>query len=177
MTFYELDPAVKRIACNPEFFTYFDDFIKRGGSGHVVLGDARIKLEGARPHEFGLIVIDAFSSDAIPVHLLTLEALQLYLAKLERGGLLAFHISNRFLDLEPVLGNLCAGWGSSAGRSSTAATTRSARTTRIGSCCADEPRISETCAHDERWRPLSGRYDIGVWTDDFSNPLRLLSRN
>ena len=70
------------------------------------LGDGRKSLERARPREFGLITIDAFTSDAVPVHLLTREAVTLYLQRLRPGGLLLFNISNRFVDFEPVLGNL-----------------------------------------------------------------------
>src|SRR5262249_16500290 len=80
LTFYEIAAAVRRIAFNPESFPYTHDCIDRGGAGEVVLGDARQSLEQARaqrPDErYGLIVVDAFSSDAIPVHLITKEALQ-----------------------------------------------------------------------------------------------------
>src|SRR6185369_2397391 len=72
----------------------------------VVLGDARLKLREAAPEQYGLILIDAFSSDAIPVHLLTQEALDLYLTKLAPRGLLVLHISNRNLDLSGVVADL-----------------------------------------------------------------------
>ena len=72
----------------------------------MVVGDARLRLRDAPDGGYGLIVLDAFSSDAIPMHLLTREALRLYRDKLADGGLIAFHISNRYLDLAPVLGAL-----------------------------------------------------------------------
>ena len=72
----------------------------------VVLGDARLSLARAPLHGYGLIVLDAFSSDAIPIHLMTNEALGLYLSRLAPGGALAFHISNRHLTLAPVLARL-----------------------------------------------------------------------
>ena len=74
----------------------------------MVLGDARLRLQTAPEQGFGLIILDAFSSDAIPMHLLTREALALYRRKLAADGIIVFHISNRFLDLEPVIGALCA---------------------------------------------------------------------
>jgi len=73
---------------------------------NVVLGDARLRLREAPDAGYGLIVMDAFSSDAIPVHLITQQALDLYLSKLATGGMLVFHISNRNLDLRPVVADL-----------------------------------------------------------------------
>lgn len=102
-TFYEIDPAVVRIAENPEYFTYLAD---HQGEYEVVVGDARLQLERAKPQGFDLLVLDAFSSDTIPIHLMTREALAAYRRHLKPDGLLAFHISNRHLDLRPVLGAL-----------------------------------------------------------------------
>ena len=102
-TFYEIDPSVERIARDPRYFTYLRDCAP---AAVVVLGDARLSLVKAPAGQYDLLVLDAYSSDAIPVHLITREALSLYLDKLAPDGLLAFHISNRYLNLEPVLGNL-----------------------------------------------------------------------
>jgi spermidine synthase len=99
-TFYEIDPLVAQIARAPRYFSYLRDCAPRT---NIVIGDARVSLSSAADGEFDLIVLDAFSSDAIPVHLMTREALQLYLRKLAPGGVVAFHISNRFLDLRPVV--------------------------------------------------------------------------
>lgn len=98
-TFFELDPAVVQIATNPEYFTYLTDCI---GAYNMKIGDARITLE-QQPDVFDLLVIDAFTSDSIPTHLLTKEALELYLSRLADNGLLVFHISNRYLALKKVL--------------------------------------------------------------------------
>jgi hypothetical protein len=112
LTYYEIDPLVKRIAYDPNYFTFIRDAEERGVTIDLVLGDARLKLEERtrqglpEKDKFALLVIDAFSSDAIPIHLLTRQALDVYLDNLADDGLLAFHISNRYLDLEPVLGNL-----------------------------------------------------------------------
>lgn len=100
-TFYEINPSVVELARNSEYFSYLRDCAQ--APVDVVLGDARLQLRNAPNAHYGLIVIDAFTSDSIPVHLLTQEAVDLYLSKLAAGGLLAFHISNRHLDLGPVL--------------------------------------------------------------------------
>ena len=102
-TFYEIDPSVVRIARDPRYFTYLRDCAPDLG---ILLGDARLSLVSAPDHAYDLIVLDAYSSDSIPVHLLTREALALYVRKLAPGGVLAFHISNLYLDLKPALGNL-----------------------------------------------------------------------
>lgn len=99
--FYELNPVVLDIARHQ--FTYL-----RESAAHIEvgLGDARLSLEREAPQGFDLLVVDAFSSDAIPVHLLTREALELYLKHLRPGGVVAFHTSNRYVDLPPVIARL-----------------------------------------------------------------------
>ena len=108
-TFYEIDPVIARIARDPRYFTYLRDC--RALAVEIVLGDARLRLREAPDHAFGLIVLDAFSSDSLPVHLLSAEAIALYRSKLAAGGVLAFNLSNRYLDLDPVLGRQAAGAG------------------------------------------------------------------
>jgi hypothetical protein len=102
-TYYEIDPMVERIARNSRHFTLLRDC---SPGTKVVLGDARLSLQNAPSHQYDLLITDAFSSDTIPVHLVTREAIQLYLSKLTEHGLLAFNISNRYLDLRPVLAAL-----------------------------------------------------------------------
>ena len=98
-----------RIAGDPRYFTYLRDC--RAKSIDVVLGDARLRLREAPDRTFGLIVLDAFSSDSLPVHLLSREAIRLYRSKLAKNGVLAFNLSNRYLDLDPVLGRQAADAG------------------------------------------------------------------
>jgi len=100
---YEIDKKVVDIASNERFFTYLRD---ARGPYDIRLGDARLKLKDAAPHSYKLIVVDAFSSDAIPIHLITKEAIELYFDKMTPDGVLAVHISNRHLSLGPVLGNI-----------------------------------------------------------------------
>jgi len=99
-TLYEIDPLVINIASNPDYFSY----LKRCTYNTTMsLGDARLSLEKEPDQKFDLLVMDAFSSDSVPTHLLTEEALALYFKKLKPNGLLAFHITNRHLSLKKVL--------------------------------------------------------------------------
>lgn len=107
-TFYEIDPLIVRIARDPALFSYLRDSPARC---RVIIGDARLMLGTAAEGAYDLIILDAYSSDAIPLHLITREAVSLYLRKLAPGGLLLFHVSNRYLDLEPVLGAISATLG------------------------------------------------------------------
>jgi hypothetical protein len=100
LTFVEIDPAVVAIARDPGLFTYLADATARI---EVVVGDGRLGLASRPAASADLVVIDAFNSDAVPVHLLTREAIELYLGRLRAGGIVAFNVSNRFVDLEPVL--------------------------------------------------------------------------
>jgi hypothetical protein len=101
-TLFEIDPLVKRIAEDERYFSYLPEARRRGVEAEVVLGDARLTLATATG-PFDLIVLDAFTSGSIPVHLLTREAFQLYEDRLAPEGVLAFHISNRHLDLAPLM--------------------------------------------------------------------------
>ena len=107
--FYDINPAVQPIARN--VFTYIRD---SGAQIDIVEGDARTSLAHEAPQNFDVLVVDAFSGDAIPIHLLTREALALYRRHLAPGGILAFHISNRHVDLEPPIALLAASAGMQA---------------------------------------------------------------
>lgn len=107
--FYEIDPAVERIARNN--FWYLDESPARSD---IVLGDARLSLEAEPSQQFDVFVVDAFASDAIPVHLLTREAMALYWRHLKPDGVLAVHISNRYVDLAPVVAAAAAESGKTA---------------------------------------------------------------
>ncbi|MBI4342442.1 MAG: fused MFS/spermidine synthase [Candidatus Omnitrophica bacterium] len=174
-TFYEIDPAVLRIAADPRWFTYLGRCLTRG---RVVLGDARLTLAGAPDRWYDLLVLDAFSSDSIPMHLLTREAMQLYLRKLGDGGLLALHLTNRFLDLERPIGDLAASMG-------LVCLAQHHRLPRSGPEGASSRWLLiarrgdelEPWIHDPRWRLLEGRPGVRVWTDDFTNLLQALPRH
>ena len=102
-TFYEIDEAVERLARDDRHFSY----LKRCGDGcRVVIGDARLSLGRHLQCLYDVLVLDAFSSDSIPLHLLTSEALTVYLEHLRSDGLILFHISNRHLNLSKIVGRL-----------------------------------------------------------------------
>ncbi len=110
-TFFEIDPAVTRIAEDPALFRFLAE-----AEGDVVVraADGRLGLAASAPGSFDLIILDAFSSDAIPVHLLTREAFEIYLGRLKPGGVIAVHLSNQYLDLPPVLGAIVRDLGVAA---------------------------------------------------------------
>lgn len=174
-TFYELDPEVVRIASDPRLFTYIAHC---RSPFEFVLGDARLTLASAPDAGYDLIVLDAFSSDAIPVHLITREAVELYLSKLASGGLVAFHISNLQLDLSPVLGSVATELGLHAVEwEDTRRTPRQRLEQKNASKWVVLARTAEamrTITRDPRWvtPPRGGP----VWTDDYSNVLGALSR-
>jgi hypothetical protein len=115
VTFYEIDRHVRGIASNPKYFTYLTDYEHvRGERAEIVMGDARLQMEKANPHEYGMILVDAFSSDAIPAHLITREAVEMLFEKTADNGIVAYHISNRWLDLAPVLYYICENLGLTA---------------------------------------------------------------
>ncbi len=105
-TFYEIDPAVVRVARDTRYFRFLSSCEERGARCDVILGDARRQLIKAPDGEFDVIILDGFCSDAIPVHLLTREAIDLYVSKLAPHGVLAMHVSNVHLDLPPLIAKL-----------------------------------------------------------------------
>lgn len=110
-TFYEIDPVVERIARDPRYFQFLANC---GATSRVVLGDARMTIGNAADGSYDVLIVDAFSSDSIPMHLLTREALALFLRKLAPGGRVLFHISSRTLNLAPVVTALTADAGVAA---------------------------------------------------------------
>ncbi len=171
-TFYEIDPAVERVARDPRFFSYLADCQAKEMT--VVLGDARLRLRDAPDHGYGLMVMDAFSSDAVPTHLLTREALRRYRDKRAAHGLLAFNISNRYLDLQPLLAALAADAGMVAyGRHDEGPKTeREVRESKDASqwiVLADAEEDLGDLPTKEGWMRLEARPGFRVWDDDFSN--------
>lgn len=175
-TFYEIDPAVEHIARDPRYFTFLKDCPARY---KVVLGDARLSLQQAPEAGYDMIILDAFSSDAIPVHLVTREALGLYLSKLAPGGILAFHITNRYLDLRPVLGNLARAAGLTALGQNDAKLSEQDRENLKGRSvwvvmARDQASLAKL-ARQPRWQPLPWTPGAALWTDDFSNILKVFT--
>jgi hypothetical protein len=169
MAFYEIDPLVESIARNNNLFTYLRDC---PGENNVVLGDARLSLADALDGEYGIIVADAFSSDAIPVHLMTREAVDLYFDKLQSDGVLLMHISNRHLELEPVLGNVAqdAGLVCRAQYDQENESTPGKFVSHWVIMSREEGALG-SMADDARWSSCETNPDSPVWTDDYSNLL------
>jgi len=170
-TFYEIDPLVERIARNPKYFTYMRDCPP---AKRVILGDARLSLANVASASYDILVIDAFTSDAIPTHLITREALQLYLDKLGPTGVVAFHISNRYLDLEPVVAGIASSVGASALVGSD--TYLSAEERGPFRNLSKWVAVSRSTAMIARLGPVRGWRELkssrgDPWTDDFSNVL------
>jgi SAM-dependent methyltransferase len=178
-TFFELDPAVVRIARDPEKFTFLSD---GAPTARFVVGDGRLQLAKEPPGAFDLIVVDAFSSAAIPAHLLTREAFEIYRDRLAPGGLVALHVTNQNLDIGRVVDAVAAtlGLAGLAMRDEIDAPQELLEGKDPSSwvVLAREPEALLPLRDDPRWQrvpagdgPPARRY---VWTDDYSNVLSVL---
>jgi hypothetical protein len=178
LTYYEIDPTVKRIASNPRYFTFLSQCAP---TAPIVLGDARLKLRDAPDGSYDLIVLDAFSGDTIPMHLMTREALTLYVRKLAPGGMLAFHISNLYLQLGPTLGELAKDAGMVC---------LTADDTGVAQAQIDEGKFPSqwvvmarsradlgAVGTDARWKDADVPTGTQLWTDDYSNLLHVIKWN
>lgn len=164
--FYEIDPEVVQIAQHQfQFLSHSPAAVQ------VVLGDARLSLEGEKPQNFDVLIADAFSGDAIPVHLLTREAFAVYFRHLHPGGMLAIHISNQYLDLAPMVRKLANGSGAGA-----VILHNDADSSR-GIAAADWMLISRDASRLRRVQaspvPLPQPAAV-AWTDDRNNLLEVL---
>ena len=174
--YYEIDPLIVWLATESGYF----ELMPRGAESiPVVLGDARLTLAEEPDGRFDVLVIDAFSSDAIPMHLLTREAVALYMDKLAEDGLLAMHISNRFLDLKPVVARIVAQAGYAVLRGYRDEEEIDPDTDPAGSASdwvliARHQATLDGLALGEVWQPLDTPAAGRVWSDDFSNLLEVI---
>ena len=169
--FYDINPKVIEIAGRDFSFLKGSD-----ATIETALGDARLTLDREPPQQFDVLAIDAFSSDAIPVHLLTAEALAIYRKHMKPGGIIAFHVTNRFLNLVPVVERLAEAQGMHA------VLVVDDGETPLGSlsdwvllsdskAALEVPQISEVA------KPIDANPDQKLWTDDFNNIVQVLKRN
>lgn len=174
-TYYELDPTVIRIAQDPRLFTFLRDC--PGGGTDFVVGDGRLSLQAAPRGSYDLLVIDAFGSDAVPTHLLTREALALYLSRLKPGGLLLFNISNRYLNLEPIVAGGAAGLGLEAlervDRDLTPEESAAGKFPSDWLVVARPGSLPPALVSNPNWKRPALNPDLPGWTDDFSNVLAI----
>ena len=156
---------------DPRYFTFLADC---PADVTVVLGDARLSLQRAPDGQFGVLILDAYNSDSLPMHLITREALALYLRKLAPDGVLAFHISTRHLDLKSVLANLAVDahlyalhMNDFTGNSGLAQGRFSSRWLVM----TRTPASVESLLATGYWQPPRPQSAVGVWTDDHASPL------
>jgi len=160
--FFEIDPAVRDIAQDPNLFTYLS---QGGGKQRVIIGDGRLKLAEEKEGTYDVIVLDAFGSDSIPIHLLTADALDIFMSRLKSDGALIIHISNRHLDLEPVPGRYAAERNLPA-RASIKAATHAIVISK------SKEFISQLSKLDGWYQP---RQNASLWTDAYSSVLDVLN--
>jgi hypothetical protein len=179
LTYYEIDPLVAQIARDPRYFTFLSQCAPQS---QIVLGDARLRLRDAPDGRYGVIVLDAFSGDSIPMHLMTREAVALYLRKLAPGGILAFHISNLYFRLAPTLGDLAADAHLTCLLANdtfvTPEQSRQGKSPSIWLVMARNPAdldaLQSNPGYAFRWNPVYGRPGARIWTDDYSNLLSVV---
>ena len=172
-TLFEIDPAVVALSRNRTF-----SFVEEcAPDARIVIGDARLKLAAQPPEAFDLLAVDAFSSDAIPLHLLTLEALGVYERALAKDGVLLLHISNRYFELEPQLGASLRrrGW---VARVLTDAPKRRVQLDQGTSASVwiaasrDPARLGQVVAGRKDWQRLTSVPGTRPWTDSHASVLR-----
>ncbi|SPF42943.1 Integral membrane protein-like protein [Candidatus Sulfopaludibacter sp. SbA4] len=167
--FYEINPLVLRLAYSE--FTFLPD---SKAKVEVAMGDARLSLEREADENFDVLAVDAFSSDSIPVHLLTKEAMDLYFRHLKKpDGILAVHISNRFLDLQPVLAGETAATGTVA-RTVDTEDDESQDVFGATWVLITSPAAGFDDAEMNASTPIETKRTVRLWTDDYSNLFRIL---
>jgi hypothetical protein len=179
MTFYEIDPLVAKIALDTRYFTLLSQCAPQS---KIILGDARLKLRDAPEAGYNLIVLDAFNGDAIPMHLVTREALALYLRKLAPGGLIAFNVSSLYFNMAPTLGNLAADAHLIALRGSNTLVPQSeldaGKLASVWVVMARDPKdlapLYATAHSAFEWERLNAQPNARIWTDDYSNLLSVV---
>jgi hypothetical protein len=172
--FYEINPEVERLA--RKYFTYLAD---SAADVEVILGDARLTMEREEPQAYDVLVIDAFSSDAVPVHLLTVEAMRIYLKHLANDGVLAFHISTMHLDLHSVLWTLAeplgleTAWIEGVENEELGALASDWMLLARNDSFFDNPALRRVVSYPGQTR----KRDISLWTDDHINLLEILKKS
>jgi SAM-dependent methyltransferase len=171
VSIYEINPSVVAVA--HELFDFVPQARGRGANVDIVLGDARLSLEQQAPQQFDVLALDAFSSDAIPSHLLTREAMDIYVRHLKPNGVLAIHISNRYLDLVPV----CARAAEHLGRPAVVIEEPSDRMAHASTWVLITSNV-ELLKHQAfagaQMQGASAPADFEGWSDQYSNVWKLL---
>lgn len=174
--FFEIDRAVVDFASNPRYFTYLSDAHADGVNLVVFLGDGRLSMRDRPDNTYELIAVDAFSSDAIPVHLITREAMQIYMSKLKPGGVLAFHVSNRYFDLGPVIARVAtdlalSSWVFSDDVISDAHKAQGRSDSTWVAVVRQDADLGPIASYPTRWLKMGSAPTDPLWTDDYANVL------
>ena len=169
--FYEINPDV--VSTARAYFTFIDDLETRGGIYQLALGDARLVLDREPAQHFDALVLDAFSGDSVPVHLLTSEAFAIYQRHLAPGGVIAIHITNRYLNLAPVVERLAREFGFTTSRISVQ------NVQRLGHYHPDYLLLSKDTNLIAHYPPVLPPYaraipDVALWTDRAHNLFQIL---
>jgi hypothetical protein len=168
-TYFEIDPSVVRIASNPAWFCYLARAVT---PPRIRLGDARLSLAADSAH-YDLLVIDAYTSDAIPLHLLTCESFRIYRRRLAPHGVLVVHLSNRYFDLVPIVRAIAADAGMICrvreDRHSTKEERERGRFPSSWAILGRGERDLGALGRDPRWEALPGSKQTPLWTDDFAS--------
>jgi hypothetical protein len=167
--FYEINPLVIGIA--ETYFSYLRD---SGAKIEVAPGDARLSMEREPEQHYDVFVVDAFSGDAIPIHLLTREALRLYIRHLKEGGILALNISNQYVDLKPILGRLAGQAGMGAIAIKTGGNPETGAEAAEWVLLAADGESLERPPIRGAGKSLPQTPIVRIWTDDYSSLYRLL---
>lgn len=167
MDAYEIDSLVVDIAADPSYFTYMRDC---PGKKNVILGDARLNLKRQPNEKYGIMIMDAFSSDAVPAHLLTTQAMAMYAQKLKPNGIIAFHISNRHLELRYVLAAVTQKLGLHSAYLRSTPKDDPYTFSSLWVVITKDAKLMDTFLVDG-WTQLPQTPERMAWTDDFSNLL------
>jgi hypothetical protein len=177
LDYYEIDPVIIPIARNPRLFSYLSSCRP---DVTIKLGDARLTMEETPDGSYDIIIVDAFTSDAVPVHLLTREAMAIYLKKVAPNGMVVLHISNRHLELASVAAGIAAANGALARINDSYDLDESDTPYRFAATVAavvhNEADFG-TLAETKEWEPRAPDPAQPVWTDDYSNIVGALLRN
>jgi predicted O-methyltransferase YrrM len=175
ITFFEIDSAVKDIAEDQRYFNFLTTV---SGELEIIVGDGRVQLSKAADGTYDVIILDAFSSDSIPVHLLTSEAIALYKSKIKESGILVFHISNRFIDLKPVLAKHANTFRMTAVSKYDQKPLEESETDRLpsdyGVMGASDSEAIGRLQKNGGWKELAVDPTVASWTDKYSNIINVL---
>jgi spermidine synthase len=174
MRFFEIDPEVERLARDSRYFSFLGQCAR--GRVDVVLGDARLTLAQEQPASFDLLQLDAFSSDTVPTHLLTVEAFRLYLRAIKPDGIILLHLSNRNLSLEAPAAAAAHALGAVALMQSFTPPSHAsliAVSPTQAMLVAKTPKALTMFLKDERWRAARDK-GVRAWSDDYTNVIGAL---